>query len=319
MAMFFGTGAKLGAESNKQCETIQVPDVEVEPFKQMLLFLYTDELKSLDSDSVMSTLYVAKKYAVSKLERECVEFLKSNLRGDNAIMLLEQAILFDESSLAEMCLNLIDKNTSEAFSSECFLDADSSTLKLIMQRDTLGIREFKLFCYLIKWAQNKCRKMNIPINRENTKEALGPELIKGIRFTLMSREEFAVAMNDHNSRILEDEEIIELFINITLSNNNSSDGVVSQGGATNELSSFLKSHCINLRKLPYNDKSRCYLRGKEQVINRFVNVESRWGYSGQSDRVRFSASRKIYVVGFGLYGSIYSKCEYQAVIQVDIL
>ena len=37
---------------------------------------------------------------------------------------------------------------------------------------------------------------------------------------------------------------------------------------------------------------------------------------GTSDRVRFSVNRRIYLVGFGLYGSIYGKAEYTATIQL---
>lgn len=41
----------------------------------------------------MTTLYTAKKYAVPALEAHCVEFLKKNLRADNAFMLLTQVSL----------------------------------------------------------------------------------------------------------------------------------------------------------------------------------------------------------------------------------
>lgn len=41
----------------------------------------------------MTTLYTAKKYAVPALEAHCVEFLKKNLRADNAFMLLTQVRL----------------------------------------------------------------------------------------------------------------------------------------------------------------------------------------------------------------------------------
>jgi len=40
-------------------------------------------------------------------------------------------------------------------------------------------------------------------------------------------------------------------------------------------------------KVDYIDRPRCCLRGKECSINRFQQVESRWGYSGTSDRIRY--------------------------------
>lgn len=40
-------------------------------------------------------------------------------------------------------------------------------------------------------------------------------------------------------------------------------------------------------RVEYIDRPRCCLRGKECCINRFQQVESRWGYSGTSDRIRY--------------------------------
>lgn len=45
----------------------------------------------------MTTLYTAKKYAVPALEAHCVEFLKKNLRADNAFMLLTQVSVPQQS------------------------------------------------------------------------------------------------------------------------------------------------------------------------------------------------------------------------------
>lgn len=42
-------------------------------------------------------------------------------------------------------------------------------------------------------------------------------------------------------------------------------------------------------RVDYIDRPRCCLRGKECSINRFQQVESRWGYSGTSDRIRYGS------------------------------
>lgn len=297
MAMFYGSGSQMETK-----DEIVLPDVDSDSFKIMLKYLYTDELQ-IEPDSVMSTLYAAKKYAVVNLEKECVDFLKCNLRADNAFMLLEQALMFDETALTELCLNLIDKNTSEAFSSDCFLDIGVQTLVMVLKRDSLGIREFNLLKYLLKWAQGKCsKKLNVPVSRENMTNVL-KDVVKYVRFPLMNREEFAVLMNDYDSRVIDDQSIIDLFVNLTLASGVESNMLASKANFT-------------ARKLPYNDTPRCCLGGKEEVINRFGQVESRWGYSGTSDRVKFSVNRRIFVMGFGLYGSIYGKCEYTVLIQL---
>lgn len=103
-------------------------------------------------------------------------------------------------------------------------------------------------------------------------------------------------------------------------------------------------------RVDYIDRPRCCLRGEECSINRFQQVESRWGYSGTSDRIRwddehrqsvvnlrkcaevlcfsffsfcvslyrFNVNRRISIVGFGLYGSIHGPTDYQVNIQVTL-
>lgn len=68
--------------------------VSIADFHVALLcrFLYSDEVH-IGPETVMTTLYTAKKYAVPALEGYCVEFLTKHLRADNAFMLLTQVIL----------------------------------------------------------------------------------------------------------------------------------------------------------------------------------------------------------------------------------
>ncbi len=70
-------------------DEIALPDVEPTSFLALLRFLYSDEVQ-IGPETVMTTLYTAKKYAVPALEKHCVDFLKRNLSADNAFMLLTQ-------------------------------------------------------------------------------------------------------------------------------------------------------------------------------------------------------------------------------------
>ncbi|XP_069596750.1 BTB/POZ domain-containing protein 2 isoform X2 [Ranitomeya imitator] len=248
-------------------------------------FLYSDEVQ-IGPETVMTTLYTAKKYAVPALEAHCVEFLKKNLRADNAFMLLTQARLFDEPQLASLCLENIDKNTSDALNAEGFTDIDLDTLVAVLERDTLGIREIRLFNAVVRWSEAECQRQQQPITSENKRKALGKALSL-IRFPLMTIEEFAAG--PAQSGILTDREVVSLFLHFT----------------------------VNPKpRVEFIDRPRCCLRGKECNINRFQQVESRWGYSGTSDRIRFSVNRRIFVVGFALYGSIHGPTDYQVNIQI---
>ena len=96
-------------------DEITIPDVEPAAFLALLKFLYSDEVQ-IGPETVMTTLYTAKKYAVPALEKHCVDFLKRNLSPDNAFMLLTQARLFDEPQVcdASPCQN---QSSSSLYSS----------------------------------------------------------------------------------------------------------------------------------------------------------------------------------------------------------
>ncbi|XP_038860088.1 BTB/POZ domain-containing protein 2-like isoform X2 [Salvelinus namaycush] len=248
-------------------------------------FLYSDEVQ-IGPETVMTTLYTAKKYAVPALEAHCVEFLKKNLRADNAFMLLTQARLFDEPQLASLCLENIDKNTGDALAAEGFTDIDLDTLVAVLERDTLGVREVRLFVAAVRWAEAEAHRQQLQPTPENKRRVLGKALAL-IRFPLMTIEEFAAG--PAQSSILTDREVVSLFLHFT----------------------------VNPKpRVEFIDRPRCCLRGKECSITRFGQVESRWGYSGTSDRIRFSVNRRIFVVGFGLYGSIHGPTDYQVNIQI---
>ncbi|XP_077988705.1 BTB/POZ domain-containing protein 2-like [Glandiceps talaboti] len=277
-AMFNGGMATQSAE-------VELPDVEPAAFLALLRFLYSDEVQ-IGPETVMTTLYTAKKYAVPALESACVEFLKRNLSADNAFMLLTQARLFDEPQLAALCLETIDKNTAEALSAEGFTDIDLDTLCVVLERDTLGIKECKLFNAVIRWAEAECHRQQMSPTPESRRRVLGRALTL-IRFPLMSVEEFASGAAQCG--ILTDREVVSLFLHFT----------------------------VNPKPtVEFPDNPRCCLTGKEQNIQRFQQIETRWGYSGTSDRIRFTVNRRIFVVGFGLYGSIHGPAEYQVNIQI---
>ncbi|CAI2350819.1 unnamed protein product [Caenorhabditis sp. 36 PRJEB53466] len=123
-AMFNGG---LTPKNTEEALEIELPDVEPSAFLTLLKFLYSDEV-SIGPESVMTTLYTAKKYAVPAMEKACVQFLKRSLLPDNAFMMLSQAKLFDEPELKQQCLEVIDKNTLEALNGEGFTEIDLDTL-----------------------------------------------------------------------------------------------------------------------------------------------------------------------------------------------
>lgn len=70
-------------------------------------YLYCDEIQ-LEADTILATLYAAKKYIVPHLARACVNYLETSLTAKNACMLLSQSRLFEEPDLMQRCWEVID-------------------------------------------------------------------------------------------------------------------------------------------------------------------------------------------------------------------
>ena len=168
-----------------------------------------------------------------------------------------QARLFDEPQLAALCLETIDKNTPEALGAEGFTDIDINTLSAVLDRDSLRIKEAKLFSAVIKWSEAECVRQNLQPTPENKRGVLG-RILASIRFPLMAVEEFA--QGPAQSGILTDRECVSLFLHFT----------------------------VNPKPpVGFLDVPRCSMTGKEQTVGRYSQIESRWGYSGMSDKIRY--------------------------------
>lgn len=74
-------------------------------------YMYCDEVH-LEADTVLATLYVAKKYIVPHLARACVNYLETSLTAKNACLLLSQSRLFEEPDLMQRCWEVIDAQVS---------------------------------------------------------------------------------------------------------------------------------------------------------------------------------------------------------------
>ncbi|XP_058813519.1 BTB/POZ domain-containing protein 6-B [Topomyia yanbarensis] len=281
-AMFYG-----GLAENKQ--DIKVPDVEPTAFLTLLKYLYCDEIH-LEADNVLATLYVAKKYIVPHLARACVNYLETSLTAKNACLLLSQSRLFEEPELMQRCWEVIDAQAEMAIKSEGFVDIDLKTFETILARETLNCKEIHLFEAALSWAQAACSKIDIEPTSNNKRQVLGQALYL-IRIPTMSLEEFANRVAQLG--ILTNQETIDIFLNFTAKNK---------------------------PKLTFPVKSRAGL--KTQVCHRFASCAYRsnqWRYRGRCDSIQFSVDKRIFIVGFGLYGSSTGAADYDVKIELKRL
>lgn len=174
-----------------------------------------------------------------------------------------------------------------AIKSEGFVDIDKKTFESILARETLNCREIHLFEAALMWAQAACIKLDIDASPSNRRNVLGSAL-QLIRMPTMTLEEFANGVAQ--TSILTQDETIDIFLNFTAKNK---------------------------PPLQYLIQPRAGL--KTQVCHRFQSCAYRsnqWRYRGRCDSIQFSVDKRIFIVGFGLYGSSTGAADYN--VKIDL-
>ncbi|XP_017542968.1 BTB/POZ domain-containing protein 6-A [Pygocentrus nattereri] len=278
-AMFYGDLAEGDTE-------IHIPDVEPTAFLILLKYLYSDEIE-LEADTVLATLYAAKKYLVSPLARACVHFLETGLEARNACVLLWQSRLFDEPELTRRCWEVIDAQAEVALRSEGFCQIDPATLESVLSRDTLNIKEASVLQAVLNWAESECRRRGLNPTPQNKRSALGKALYL-LRLPAMSLEEFA--NGPAHSEILTLEETRDLFLWFTAAKKPALEFPLRAR------SGLCPQRCRRFQSAAYRS--------------------NQWRYRGRCDSVQFAADRRVFLAGIGLYGSSGGRAEYGVRIEL---
>jgi len=199
-AMFYGQIAETK-------NSIELPDGEYESLLEMFRYLYSDKV-NLSGSNAMQVLYLANKYMVPALAEKCTEYLRRNLKASNVFCILPQAQKFENKHLEDRCWEVIMEQTDKAVTSNEFVTVERSLVETVVKREALNVKEVKLFKAVDRWATEQSKRLGITPDGESKRRIIGEEILKGIRFPLMSEREFASVVID--SHILTLEEVGDL-------------------------------------------------------------------------------------------------------------
>ena len=189
-AMFYGQMADTR-------DSIELPDCDYESLLELFRFIYSDKVQ-LTGSNVMHVLYLAKKYLVPSLAEKCAEFLRKNLDASNVFTILAHAQKFEDKDLENRCWEVVEMHTEEAVTSDDFVVAERSVVESVVKREKLNVKEIKLFKAVNRWAEKNIEKQGIASDGNAKRAIIGEEILKEIRFPLMSQEEFASFVMDSN-------------------------------------------------------------------------------------------------------------------------
>ena len=186
--MFYGEIAETAG-------TIQLPDCDYESLLELFRFLYSDEV-NLSGSNVMQVLYLAKKYLVPSLADKCTEYLQEHLGASNVFSVLPQAQKFEDKDLEERCWEVIEAQTENALTSEEFVTLERSVVESVVKRESLSVKEVDLFKAVDRWATKEVERQGLTADGVVKRRILGEEIVKAIRFPVMSQKEFASVVVD---------------------------------------------------------------------------------------------------------------------------
>ena len=200
-AMFYG-------EMAETTSTIQLPDCAYESLLELFRYLYCDDVK-LSGSNVMQVIYLAKKYMVPSLADKCTEYLRKNLEASNVFSILPQAQKFEDKDLESRCWEVIESDTEQALISDEFLTLERSIVESVVKRGILKVKEVDLFRPVDRWTTKELERQGKTPSRKIKREILGEEIVKAIRFSLITEKEFASVVLDCD--ILSEREICDMI------------------------------------------------------------------------------------------------------------
>ena len=268
-AMFYGQMAEIKV-------SIELPDCDYDSLLEFFRFLYCDEVTLSDSN-VMQVIYLANKYMVPSLVEKCTEYLRHNLTAANVFSILPYAQKFQDKNLEERCWEVIEIFTEEAVKSDNFVTAERSVVESLVKREALSVTEVELFKAVDRWATEEGERQGLTLDGETKRRLLGEEIVKGIRFPLMTLTEFATVVDDTD----------------ILSKKETGDMIKFYGN-------------VMKTPLPFLQGARRKLLGFR--VNRFNDyckpAYTAWNYNtGLPDIVHFSVNKPIMLLGIQHFGS----------------
>ncbi len=187
-AMFYG-------EMAETTDSIELPDCDYESLLELFRFLYSDKV-NLSGSNVMQVLYLANKYMVPSLAGKCTEYLRDNLKASNVFCILSHAQKFEDKDLEDRCWEVIEKQTEEAVTSDEFVTLERSLVESVVKRERLNVKEVELFKAVDRWATKESERQGVTPDGDVKRRILGEEIVKAIRFPVMSLKEFASVVID---------------------------------------------------------------------------------------------------------------------------
>ena len=194
--------------------------------------------------------------------------------------ILTHAQKFEDKDLEERCWEVIEKQTEEALRSDEFVTVERSIVESVVTRKRVNVAEVELFKAVDRWATKESERQGTTPG-DAKRRILGEEIVKAIRFPLMTEKEF-ISVVPHCD-ILSTTEIIDL--------------VKHYNGVLTTPLQFSSARRVNPNTTIY------HCRRFKDLPLRAPTVSSWWYKAPHKDRICFTVNKCIQLLGIQHFGS----------------
>eukprot|EP00112_Aurelia_sp_Birch-Aquarium-sp1_P016838 Seg385.9 transcript_id=Seg385.9/GoldUCD/mRNA.D3Y31 product="BTB/POZ domain-containing protein 3" protein_id=Seg385.9/GoldUCD/D3Y31 len=291
--MLFGAMAEqqeldLGSYGNADC------------ISEFLKFIYTDQV-SLNWQNVFQILNLAKCYLIPSLAEICSKYMEESISEHNVLNVLQQCLLFEETTVIQQCFAIISENAAEILKEQSFLSINLPSITAILKLDTLNIKEIDLFLAVDKWCSSQLIKEGKVVCGESKREVLG-DAVYMVRFPTMSLKEFG--KHCPLSGLLTPEETHNLIYVLSEDSKNLQKNFIDRiAFSTKPRNKPSTRSRVSVHSKP---KSKARFLSKEVLANRIPSNPKyqnwNYGHRNRKDAIGFTVNELAVLKGISLFG-----------------
>ncbi|GLV41591.1 uncharacterized protein CBL_06820 [Carabus blaptoides fortunei] len=187
---------------------IVIDDCDASDFRQMLAFIYTDDMQIYSVINAWQLIYIAKKYMIDDLLDYCVQYIRKELEVANILMNLEFADLFNVEGMRTLCMDALRMYAKVILNWDYHMKP--TTLCNLLDQNECNASEEFLVCTALKWAYTECQRNKLDATKHNVRAVLKKSgALSRLRFLsippgdLVNNKLFTEILNDDELAVLQ--------------------------------------------------------------------------------------------------------------------
>jgi BTB/POZ domain-containing protein 3/6 len=129
---------------------IIVTDIVHDDFLEVMNYIYGAKV-NITVDNMLNIWYAAKKYLLSDLKRQCIDFVKLNIDRSNVLEVFNDVQLLDSQVIDDCCLDIILDSPYDFFEDVQCLRLHKNAFRKIMHHRRINCLDEDLKQFALKW------------------------------------------------------------------------------------------------------------------------------------------------------------------------